>query len=113
MGFLVLADSLRPARLQAKRVTLLSLGRQNFLNADLINEVLSSYVSQMGSFFLVRQGCSDAPGHRHYERLVIHAHPKSAGSRSGPPSWPTSDGRGPPRDLLNHTVWHAVARPAP
>jgi hypothetical protein len=51
------------------------LRRKNFLNANLINEVLALYVRQMGSLLVIRQVRPDAPGHHHDERAVIHVQP--------------------------------------
>ena len=51
---------------------------KNFLNANLINEVLAFYVRQMGSLLVIRQVRPDAPGHHHDERAVVHVQPVRA-----------------------------------
>src|SRR3954470_17301817 len=56
-------------------LALLFLRGEDFLNTDLINEMLAPNVSQVGSLLVVCQVCPNAFGHYHYERLVIHVEP--------------------------------------
>ena len=53
----------------------LSLRRKDFLNTDLLNEVLTTQVNQMGSLLVVRQVCTDAVDHHHEESAIIHIEP--------------------------------------
>ena len=53
----------------------LLLRRKNFLNADLVNEVLTTQVNQMGSLLVVRQVRTDAVDHYHDESAIIHIEP--------------------------------------
>jgi hypothetical protein len=53
----------------------LFLWRKDFLNADLINEVLTTQVNQMGSLLVVRQVRADAIDHYHDESAIIHIEP--------------------------------------
>jgi hypothetical protein len=50
----------------------LFLRRKDFLNANLINEVLTTQVNQMGSLLVVRQVRTDAVDHHHDESAIIH-----------------------------------------
>ena len=49
--------------------------REDFLNADLINEVLAAQVNQMRALLVVRQVCTDAVDHHHDQRAIIHIEP--------------------------------------
>jgi hypothetical protein len=51
----------------------LFLGRQDFLNADLVNKVLTAQVNQMSSLLVVRQVRTDAVDHD--ESAIIHVEP--------------------------------------
>jgi hypothetical protein len=51
------------------------LGRQNFLNAYLVNEVVAFQIGQMRSLFVVWQMRPDPVRHRHYEAAIIHVQP--------------------------------------
>ena len=53
----------------------LSLRRKDFLNTDLINEVLTTQVNQMSSLLVVRQIRTDAVEHHHDESAIIHIEP--------------------------------------
>jgi len=53
----------------------LSLRRKDFLNTDLLNEVLTTQVNQMGSLLVVRQVRTDAVDHHHDESAIIHIKP--------------------------------------
>jgi hypothetical protein len=53
----------------------LSLRRKDFLNTDLVNEVLATQVNQMGSLLVVRQVSTDAVDHHHDESAIIHIEP--------------------------------------
>jgi hypothetical protein len=55
--------------------------RQYFLNADLVNQVISSQIRQMGSFLVIRQICTDAVDHHHDERAIVHVHPVRAADK--------------------------------
>jgi hypothetical protein len=41
----------------------------------LVDEVLTSQISQMCSLFTVGQVCAYTPRHHHYERVLIHVEP--------------------------------------
>ena len=56
----------------------LSFRRKYFLNADLINQMLSSQVRQMRSFLVIGQVRTDAVDHHHNERAIIHVQPVGA-----------------------------------
>jgi hypothetical protein len=53
----------------------LSLRRKDFLNTDLLNEVLTTQVNQMGSLLVVRQVRTDTVDHHHDESAIIHIEP--------------------------------------
>src|SRR4029077_601329 len=55
-----------------------SIGWQNFLNTNLINEVLAFQVDEMSSFLVVGQVCTNSVDHDHHQRAVIHVHPIGA-----------------------------------
>ena len=46
--------------------------RKDFLNTDLVNEVLATQVSQVSSLLLIGQVCTDAVDHCHDESAIIH-----------------------------------------
>lgn len=48
---------------------------QYFLNADLVNEVISSQVSQVRSLLIIRQMGTDAVDHHHDQSAVVHVEP--------------------------------------
>ena len=50
-------------------------GRKDFLNTDLIDQMLTPQVDQMGSLLVVRQVRTDAIDHYHHERAIIHVEP--------------------------------------
>jgi hypothetical protein len=56
---------------------LLFLGRQNFLNAHLIDKVLALQIGQMRSLFIVSQMCADSLGHCKDETAIIHVQPEA------------------------------------
>jgi hypothetical protein len=53
----------------------LSIQRQDFLNAHLVNEVLTTQVNQMGSLLVIRQVRTNAVDHHHDESEIIHIEP--------------------------------------
>ncbi len=53
----------------------LFLWRKDFLNTDLVNEVLAMKVSQVSSLLLIGQVCTDAVDHYHEESAIIHIEP--------------------------------------
>ena len=53
----------------------LSLRWKDFLNANLINEVLTTQVNPVSSLLVVRQGRTDAIAHHHHESAIIHIEP--------------------------------------
>jgi len=53
----------------------LFLWRKDFLNTDLVNEVLATKVSQVSSLLLIGQVCTDAVDHYHDESAIIHIKP--------------------------------------
>jgi hypothetical protein len=59
----------------------LSLRRKDFLNTDLVNEVLTTQVNQMSSLLLVGQVCTDAVDHHHDESPIIHIEPIAEGQK--------------------------------
>ncbi len=50
----------------------LFLWRKDFLNTDLVNEMLATQVSQVSSLLLIGQVCTDAVDHYHDESAIIH-----------------------------------------
>jgi hypothetical protein len=48
---------------------------QNFLNTNLVNQVLPPQIYQMRSLFIIGQVRADASGNRHHESVVIHVEP--------------------------------------
>jgi hypothetical protein len=48
---------------------------QDFLRANLVNEVFTPQINQVRPLLVVRQVCAYTPRHHHYERLVIHVEP--------------------------------------
>jgi hypothetical protein len=56
----------------------LFLRRKDFLNTNLVNEVLTAQVDQMGSLLVVGQVCADAVDHHHDQRAIIHIQPIGA-----------------------------------
>jgi hypothetical protein len=59
----------------------LPLRRQHFLNANLVDEVLTPQIYQMRPLFIVGQVCADALHHCHDERLVIYIKPVRAAGK--------------------------------
>jgi hypothetical protein len=57
---------------------LLFFGRQNLLDADLIDEALALQICQMRPLLIVGQMRSDALRHHQDKRLVIHVQPIAA-----------------------------------
>ena len=53
----------------------LLIWRKDFLNTDLVNEVLATQVSQVSSLLLIGQVCTDAVDHYHDESAIIHIEP--------------------------------------
>ena len=53
----------------------LFLGRKDFSNTDLVNQVLATQVNQMSSLLFVRQVRTDAVDHYHDESAIIHIEP--------------------------------------
>jgi hypothetical protein len=53
----------------------LFLGRKDFLNTDLVNEVLAMQVNQMSSLLVVRQVRTNTVDHYHDESAIIHIVP--------------------------------------
>ena len=53
----------------------LFLWRKDFLNTDLVNDVLATKVSQVSSLLLIGQVCTDAVDHYHDESAIIHIEP--------------------------------------
>ena len=49
-----------------------SLRREDFLNTDLVNEMLTTQVGQMGSLLVIRQICTDTVEHHNDESAIIH-----------------------------------------
>jgi hypothetical protein len=60
----------------------LFLRRKDFLNADLVNEVLTTQVNQMGSLFVVGQVRTDAVDHHHDESRLAHSYHSLASAGS-------------------------------
>jgi hypothetical protein len=65
----------RDAASNATYRVLLILRRKDFLNTDLIDEVLTAQVNQMSSLLVVRQIRTDAVEHHHDESAIIHIEP--------------------------------------
>jgi len=63
----------------------LSLRRKDFLNTDLVNEVLTTQVNQMGSLLVVRQVRTDTVDHHQDESAIIQC-------VTGAQRWHTSSG---------------------
>jgi hypothetical protein len=57
------------------RGSYLFLGRKDFLNTDLVNEVFATQVNQMNSLLVVRQVRTDAVDHYYDESAIIHIEP--------------------------------------
>ena len=53
----------------------LALRRKDFLTTDLLNEVLTTQVNQMGSLLVVRQVRTDTVDHHQDESAIIHIEP--------------------------------------
>jgi hypothetical protein len=49
--------------------------RKDFLDTDLIDEARSADVRQMCPLLVIRQGCTNAIGHHHHERSIVHIQP--------------------------------------
>jgi hypothetical protein len=49
--------------------------RKDFLNADLVDQVLTTQVNQMRSLLVVRQVCTNAVDHHHDQGAIIHIEP--------------------------------------
>jgi hypothetical protein len=60
---------------------LLFLGRQHFLNADLVDEMFTSQINQVRTLLIVRQIRANALGHYHHKRSVIHVEPIGAADK--------------------------------
>ena len=56
-------------------VLLTFLGRQNFLNTDLIDKVLGFQISQMRSLLIIGQMCANSIRHCHNEAAIVHVQP--------------------------------------
>jgi hypothetical protein len=57
---------------------LLILGRENFLNTHLVNEVIAFQIGQMRSLFIVCQMRADSLCHHQNHRPIIHVQPVAA-----------------------------------
>jgi hypothetical protein len=56
----------------------LPIGWKNLLNADLIDEVLTTQVSQVSPLLIIRQVRANTVDHHHNERTIVHIHPVRA-----------------------------------
>src|SRR6516164_7402712 len=54
---------------------ILFLGWQDFLRAHLIDQMLTAYVNEVSSLLVIREICSDTPGHQHHKGSIIHIKP--------------------------------------